>query len=574
MNTALDTPTIWNVAPRDQDKEDKLCKELGVTSLVSSVLVSRGLSDPVKASAFLDCGIDDLHDPRLLPDFDKAVSAILHAKETGERIFVHGDYDVDGVTSAALFTRFLKKIGCDVVPHVPHRMKEGYGIHLDAVAKARESGAKLFLTCDCGISAHEQVDAAREAGMVVVVTDHHEVGETVPSAVAVVDPHRADSKYPWPALSGVGVVFKLCAGITEELGHPVGGFYRAYLDLAVLGTVADVMPLLGENRVITKFGLPQLSATKKPGLKALLNVSKLSGKRLTARHIGFQLGPRINAVGRIDDAGIALDLLMTEDDDRAREIAQVLDSTNEQRRAHQTQMFEEAVALVESTRANEHFVIVVAQDGWHPGLIGIVAGKLVERYNRPTFVIAIDDTAAKGSARSIIGFHLAKALDECRELLTSGGGHELAAGFSLEAGNVDEFADTLRKYAATVLTPQDLVPRFHLDAIVGGLEADRSALEQLQRLEPFGQANPEPLFGTHEAKVISHSPTSNPEHARLRIAAKDGAEHDAMVFGIAQGLEQYGPDTPLDLAFTMEESHWNGQARFRWIVRDYKPSVV
>ncbi|MES1227275.1 MAG: DHH family phosphoesterase, partial [Armatimonadota bacterium] len=316
--TGLATPTLWSWPTYAGEAILKLRVELGLSEVLAQALVARGLTDVSEVEKFLNPSVDQFHDPRLLPDYDQAVKAILNAKETGQQIYVHGDYDVDGVTSTALFTRFLKRIGCKVVPHVPHRLREGYGIHLDAVRWAKEQGSEVFLTCDCGVKAHEQIEAVREAGMVAVVTDHHAIGETLPEAVAVVNPHRTDSKYPFSELSGVGVVFKLCAGITQELGLDVNKFYRAYLDLAVLGTVADVMPLIGENRVITALGLQQLQYTRKEGLKALISVSQLNDvPKFSSRDIGYRLGPRINAVGRIDDPTVALDLLLTEDQDEA-----------------------------------------------------------------------------------------------------------------------------------------------------------------------------------------------------------------------------------------------------------------
>lgn len=563
----------WRITERNIEQESVLGKELGLPPLVSAVLIGRGLSRPDDVEAFLNPSLDSLHDPSLLPDYGPAVSAILAARDAGEKIYVHGDYDVDGVTSAALFTRFLGKIGCDVTPHVPHRMREGYGIHSSAVESAKRIGAKLFLTCDCGVSAFEQVAAAQEAGMKVVVTDHHEVGSEVPSAEAVVNPHRPESVYPFDQLSGVGVVFKLCAGITGELGHKKESFYRAYLDLAVLGTVADVMPLVGENRVITRFGLAQLASTRKAGLVALMDVSGARDKRLTARTIGFQLGPRINAVGRIDDAGLALDLLLTEDAAEARKLADILDQHNTDRRAEQNRMFEEAVIEAEVQVKAGSPVIVLAREGWHAGIIGIVAGKLVDRFSRPAFVVTIDeDGHARGSARSIEGFNLADAIESAREHLSSGGGHEMAAGFSLDGDRLDALRETLGAHAGALLKPEDFLPQFHIDAVVSGDEAGPQAHTQLSRLEPFGQANPEPLFATRGARLLDVVPTSNPDHVRITVEAADGTVRKGMAFGIGRALSDLDQRDKLDLAFTLEENEWNGNKQFRWIVRDYRIS--
>jgi len=300
MTAPSSATTRWTIQPRNRDAEQRLERELGLPSVVAAILAQRGYEDPAEALKFINPRLEDLFDPRLLPDYEPAVAAILGARERKELIYVHGDYDVDGVTSAALFSRFLKAIGCEVHTHVPHRMREGYGIHISAIAEAKDVGAKLFLTCDCGVGAHAQVEMANEAGIKVVVTDHHSIGGELPRAAAIVNPHRADSKYPFLDLSGAGVVFKLCDGIARELGHAPEIFYRAFLDLAVLGTIAVVMPLVSENRIIAKHGLERLAQTKKVGLQALMREAGLtdeSRRSLRAYHVGFVIGPRLDPSG-------------------------------------------------------------------------------------------------------------------------------------------------------------------------------------------------------------------------------------------------------------------------------------
>ncbi len=568
MTLAPETTPVWIVPKRDLLAERALASQLGVPPIVAAVLVNRGFTDPTEADRFLHPSLEHLHDPTLLPDFAPAVKAILGARERQETIYIHGDYDVDGVTSAALLTRFLGRIGCEVIPHVPHRLREGYGIHLDAVEWAREKGASLFLTCDCGISAHEQVLAAKEAGMTVVVTDHHQVGDTLPDAVAVVNPHRPDSRYPWPELSGVGVVFKLCAGITAELGHRVEQFYRAYLDLAVLGTVADVMPLLDENRIITHFGLTTLRETKKTGLQALLRVADLATKpQLTARNIGFQLGPRINAVGRIDDSAIALDLLLTEDEIQANLIASRLDTINNDRRAEQSRSVDEAVAQVEQEGLESNYTLVLANQSWHPGVIGLVAGRLVERFRRPAFVLSVADGVAKGSARSIPGFDLGEAVRATRHLTLGGGGHEMAAGFSLKTDKLPAFTSAIEELARATLKPDDFRPRIELDAEVAAHEASPEVWADLQRLEPYGNANPEPVFAVRGVRLVGLNPTSNPDHARVTFGTEAGMM-PGMAFGIGRRLAELDPGDPVDVAFSLEENRYNGQSTIRWQVKE------
>ncbi len=405
----------WSISERNRPAEERLRGELGVPSLVAAVLAQRGYLEPADADLFLNPSLDHLHDPALLPDYAAARDAILGARERNELIYVHGDYDVDGVTSAALFNRFLEAIGCRVLTHVPHRTKEGYGIHHTAVSAAEAAGAKLFLTCDCGVSAHEQVEQATAAGMAVVITDHHSIGGQLPAATAIVNPHRVDSQYPFAELSGAGVVFKLCDGITKEIGHNRQNYYRAFLDLAALGTIADVMPLIGENRIIAKFGLERLADTKKAGLKALMQAANIviePGKPLRAFHVGFQIGPRLNAAGRIGDAAIALNLLLENDPTVADTLAREIEAVNTERRGEQQRVVDEAVAMVLERGSQSRNVIVVAKDGWHAGIVGIVAGRLVEQFCRPSFVLTIDSKSgmARGSARGIPNFNLADAI--------------------------------------------------------------------------------------------------------------------------------------------------------------------
>jgi single-stranded-DNA-specific exonuclease len=558
MATMEATKAVWSWPEYSVEVVARLQKELGLSGLLAQALVARGLSEPADVEKFLNPSIDHFHDPHLLPDYDEAAKAILGAKERGELIYVHGDYDVDGVTSTALFTRFLTRIGCRVAPHVPHRIREGYGIHLDAVQWAKEQGASLFLTCDCGVKAHEQIEAVCQAGMTAVVTDHHAIGETLPGASAVVNPHRKDSPYPFAELSGVGVVFKLCAGLTQDLGLKVENYYRAYLDLAVLGTVADVMPLVGENRTITALGLPQLLATKKLGLQALMRVSQLeAATRLTSRDIGYRLGPRINAVGRIDDPSVALELMLTDDMSAATNAAQFLDMVNTQRREEQAKALEEAVQQVIDRGIQDHNVIFVWAGDWHPGLVGIVAGKLVEKFGRPAFVASVNSEGiAKASARSIPGFDLGEALDAHRHMILGGGGHAAAAGMSANADCLDELHQAMHEYAAGVLPPDAFVPKLNVEVEAGLDFLNLRGLRELERLEPFGNSNPEPLIGVRNVILQDWTPTTKPEHVRLKLS--DGKTSvQAMGFGMGEEVARYLRGSRVDVAVKLSENVYN-----------------
>ncbi|HVT13513.1 MAG TPA: single-stranded-DNA-specific exonuclease RecJ [Fimbriimonadaceae bacterium] len=559
----------WIVCPRDLAAEERLRKELGVSSLVAAILAQRGFIDPSEADKFLHPRLEDLHDPRLLPDYEPARNEILGARERKERIFVHGDYDVDGVTSASILDRFLKKIGCDVITHVPHRMREGYGIHASAVEAAVATGAKLFLTCDCGISAFEQVAAAREAGLRVVVTDHHTVHEELPEAHAVINPHRPDSVYPWPELSGAGVVLKLCAGLTTEVGWKTEQFYRAYLDLAALGTIADVMPLLDENRIIARHGLERLTDSRKVGIQALKRVSEIEGP-VTAYHVGFRLGPRINAAGRIDDAALALELLLETDETRAAKLAQQIDAINTERRAEQERIIQEAILMVTEKGQDKNNVIFVGHQSWHAGVVGIVAGRLVEVFRRPAFVATLGDDGktGKASARSIPKFNLAQALQSL-DPLVSGGGHAMAAGCSFEYDDMDRIAEALHEYAAEFLTEEDFKVTQFADLEVDASEITYEAVEQLRDLEPFGAANPEPIFVARDITFTQIKPTRSPQHMMLTMRNGTGKPIQGAGFGIGERLALLESGAEAHVLFRPCLDEWQGRTSLKWHVRDF-----
>lgn len=564
----------WLIGARDSQAEALLQRELGIPSLVAAILVRRGITDPASAERFLYPSLDHLHDPRKLPDYTAARDCILGAKERKELIFVHGDYDVDGVTSAALLNRFLTRIGCEVHTHVPHRMREGYGIHRSAVEAAKAAGAKLFLTCDCGVSAIEQVRIAREAGMDVVVTDHHTIGAELPDANAVINPHRTDSEYPFDELSGAGVVFRLCDGLSRELGLELSNYYRAFLDLAALGTIADVMPLVDENRIIARFGLQRLAETKKVGLQALMREADLKvepGKPLRSYHVGFVLGPRLNAAGRLDDADLALQLLIENDLAKASELAAVIETVNAERKAEQQRIIEEATEVVLSNGWHERNVIVVGQEGWHSGIVGIVAGRLVEQFHRPTFVVTIDSATGicKGSARTIPNFHLADAIRAHPDLFLSGGGHAAAAGCSFHLDNFAKVADALHEYAGARLTPEDFVPTVTIDLEVDFSEVSLQTVEAMQHLEPFGCANPEPVFVARGVSVAQILPTRNPAHVRLMLRSGTSSAVPGIAFGIGERLTRTGAGCTADLLFQPNVEEWRGMRALKWQVKDY-----
>lgn len=567
----LRTPSKWVVAEHDPHAVDQLQVELKVSSVVAKVLVARGLTDPEAAYRFLNPSIEELHDPRLLPDYLPAVTEILGARERKEKIYVHGDYDVDGVTSATLFARFLISIGCDVDVRVPHRMKHGYGVHEEAVHDAQRKGAKLLLTCDCGVSAHSSITMAKELGLRVVVTDHHTVGETLPAdASAVVNPHRADSQYPFSDLCGAGVAFKLCEGLTSELGLKKQQFTRAFLDLAALGTISDIMPLVGENRILTYFGLKELSQTRKPGLIALKEVANI-GADVTAYDAGWKIGPRLNAAGRIEDAALSLRLLMTQDEKEAKNLARTLDDINKERRLEEARIVEEAIQRVEAEKLHERPVIFLIGDDWHLGIVGLVAGRLVERFRRPAFVLNSDEAAgtAKGSGRSIEGFDLSHIIHHHSDRFLSGGGHAMAAGCTIELDRASEIRSLFEGYAQEVLTEESYVKKRKIDAEVGAGELTLTDLHDLAMLEPTGASNPSPSFAARGLEIVSVKIGKTGEHAHLTVRYPGGVPFRVNAWRAAEEFSEVEPGTNADFAFHAGINEWNGNMSVEWKLNDY-----
>ncbi|MBM3494731.1 MAG: single-stranded-DNA-specific exonuclease RecJ, partial [Armatimonadetes bacterium] len=429
---------LWRVA-HESPHVPALQRELGCSRLVAHLLTQRGLLHAPEARRFLDPSYEHLADPILLPDALPAIRRLTCALDRHERIYIHGDYDGDGVTAAALWTRLLEMLGGDVKVHVPHRRHDGYDFRTKFVETAREAGAKLIVTADCGIQRHREVEAARQAGIDVIITDHHEVGEDLPNAVAVVDPHRRDSQYPFRDLAAVGVAYRLGEALVRFLDLPVGKYRTAFGELAAIGTITDIMPLLGDNRVIVRAGLAGLGCTRRIGLRALMNQAGLSSSRAISSHqVGFVIGPRLNAVGRVADPRKALDLLLTRDADLAVSLASDLEDANVERRQEEARILTEAEARLDLLDTDSMACFVLDDPTWHPGVIGVVANRLCERHCRPTILVATDpDTGlGRGSGRSVGAFDLHAALTDCGGLLTEFGGHAYAAGFSIETGNI------------------------------------------------------------------------------------------------------------------------------------------
>ena len=560
MTGAVGTPPLlrWHVAATAPEPDTSaLASELGIPHALAALLAQRGFGRPDEARHFLRAPLSDLASPASMAGMDDAVALIAAAVKAGDRILVHGDYDVDGQSATAVLTRALRSAGADVVPFVPHRMRDGYDFGAAGVAAALREQARLVLTCDCGITAVDAAAAAKAAGLQLVITDHHLPGPVLPAADAIVNPQRPDDRSDLKMLCGTGVAFKLVQALVPALELPEH-LPLHLLDYVALATVADVVPLVGENRILVKHGLKLLADTRWPGLRALIAAARLD-QPIRASHLGFVLGPRLNAAGRIGDAALGLRLLLTDDPDEARQVAAELEALNSERQRLDQQMQDEALAQVESEFATDPgAAFVLASDDWHPGVVGIVASRVVERYGRPVFLVAFEGETGRGSGRSISAFDLHAALVECGGLLERFGGHHMAAGLTIRREQLIAFRQRFREVAARQLTPDLLGPEQRVDLVIS-LDEATDELERLCRhLEPCGSGNPGPVFGVRGARLVNPSVVGN---RHLKGVLQDGAARlPAIAFGWAERAPWLSADGPLvDAAFRLETNSWNGR---------------
>ncbi len=548
-----------------------LVASLQLPEELCAVLAVRGIHDADEAKSFLRPRLEHQHDPKLLADGPLAAQRLLQAIRSDETIFVHGDYDVDGICAAALYTRFLRSLGGTVVPFVPHRLRDGYDFSAGGLAAARDSGASVVLTADCGTVAHETVRAARSAGMDVLVTDHHTVGEEPSPAYALVNPRRPDCTYPDEDLCGTGVAFKLCALVAELVGTSGEGLVE-YLDLVALATVADLVPLSGENRILVSYGLRRFAQSRVVGLRALLAVAGVDAATVTAGKLGFVVAPRINAAGRIGDSMDALRLLLTEDSEEARRLAQELDETNRSRQEEDSRTLEEALDLLGDRYDPERdFGVVLWSEGWHPGVIGIVASRVVECVHRPAVLVALEAGRGRGSARSVPGFHLYEALHECARHLGRFGGHRQAAGMDIAADALPAFRDDFNAVARARLTPDQLFPVLRPDLEIVPSSASLDLTHWLEYLGPHGIGNPGPLF---LARGVALEQPRVVGDRHLKVALAEGG---ARLEGIGFGMAGRHPPEALageawDVLFRLERNEWRGTVRAQAKLVDLRPA--
>jgi single-stranded-DNA-specific exonuclease len=552
---------VWTIDPYDAAAADTLSRALGLSAIASSVLVRRGYDTPESARTFLDSEFPG-HDPLLLGDMTVAVERIRAAVEAGTRICVHGDYDVDGICATALAVLLLRELGAEAQWHLPSRFEEGYGVATETLAKLADDGVGLVLTVDCGITAVDEVAEARKRGLEVVVTDHHRPGETLPDCPIVA---TRPSEYPFPELCGTGVVYKL----GEALLGPDNAALRKHLDLVALATIADVVPLVDENRALAAAGLRALACTRRPGLQALMRSARVDPAAADAGSVAFRLAPRINAAGRLGRPDVALELILTDDAAEAQQLTQTLEELNRDRQSVEDRILREAVGLVEAMpeRERRRRGYVLANEDWHVGVIGIVASRLVERFQRPIVLITGSNDGWRGSGRSIPKFDLHGALADCSEHLERFGGHRAAAGLSIDPARVDAFAEAFAAHADENLDEEDLHPVTRVDAVVSAEDLTLDLAQELDRLAPFGLGNPDVTLLVPGTQPVAPATVGEGKHLRFRVRQNGRDAGTAIAFGQGSQLDRLRAEGLFDVACRLKENHWNGTVAPQLVVR-------
>ena len=557
----------WEFYNSDENKIKEISQKFNISELLATVLVNRNIIKDEDVKLFLDPTRNDFHDPYLMPDMEIAVNRIVKAIEEQEKTMIYGDYDVDGITSITVLSKFLKECGLDVGSYIPNRLDEGYGLNREAIKSIADQGYKLIITVDCGISGTAEIDYAYSLGMEVIVTDHHEPLEILPKALAVIDCKRKDNKYPFNSLAGVGVAFKLVQAIGIKLGIPENKYLK-YLDIVCIGTISDIVPLVDENRVIAKLGLKLIEQTRSPGVRALLNAAGYN--EVNSNTVSFGIAPRINACGRMGHERDALDLFLTENIVEANRITEKLNEYNKQRQNIEKRIFEEAISKIEQENIDEKNAIVLGAENWHHGVIGIVSSKITELYFRPSILICFEDEEGKGSGRSIPGFDLHEALCTVSNYLEKYGGHEMAVGLSLKKENFEDFKIAFEKIAKTAHT-EELVPVIKIDKEITLKDITIENVKNLKLLEPFGESNKTPIFIYRNLKIDSIRALSEGKHLKLTLKDKNTIIN-AIGFNMGKYSEEYLIGDKIDVIGLLEINSFNGVENVQINMKDLRKS--
>lgn len=569
--------TQWKLNEGNQDIQDLFVKELGIPPILSRILTSRHILTPEDAQKYLSPSLSDLHNPFLMKDIQKGIQRLVKAIYGREKVGIYGDYDADGITSVVILMKFLKDIGHDVVYYIPDRISEGYGLNRSAIDQLRTDGVKLIITVDCGISDHEQIVYARSIGMDVIILDHHEVPNTLPDAIAVINQNRKDCHFPFKHLAAVGIVFNFLIALRGSLRND--GFWsnrkypnlREYLDLVAIGTIGDISPLIDENRIFAKIGLDLITEGKRVGISALKEVCGIENQVIDSGKASFCLIPRINATGRVASASEAVQLLLTDDKDEAKEIASRLDIYNRKRQHMEKAILSDIIDEIENTIDPEKLgSLVFASYKWHPGVIGIVASRLVDRYYRPAILISLKDGIGKGSGRSIADFNIYEGLKKCESLLLSYGGHRYAAGISIREEDIKAFTVLLEQIIREDVDITDFTSQTIIDAQCNLNEISHELISQIGMIAPFGSKNPEPILCVRNIHVTSQAIVGN-NHLRMRVTG-DGVSYNSIWFSKGHFIHSLS-GMAIDIAFTPQVSHWNGSFDIQLKLKDMVVSV-
>lgn len=559
----------WLLKDFDKDRVIEMSKKFKISPLTAIILYNRGISEDEDVYNFLNCDVARMHDPYLMKDMDKAIERIRQARENAETVTIYGDYDVDGITSIAILYKHLTELGMQINYYIPDRIQEGYGVNTSALDIIKERGSSLIITVDTGITAVEETEYAKSIGLDVIITDHHECKDVIPNAYAAIDPKQKDCPYPFKNLAGVGVAFKLIQALDTKV--PLPELMEKYADLMCLGTVADISPLVDENRLIVIEGLRRFNETKNVGLRALIDVCT-NKKTITTSTIGYIIAPRINASGRLGCASRSVELFLTDDPKQAAELADNLCKENTIRQQTEQRMFAEALEYIqEHPEMKEDKILVIPHRNWHHGIVGIVSSKITEKFYKPSILFAVENDEAKGSGRSIDNFNLFGALESCSDLLDKFGGHELAAGLSMKADKIDEFRRRINQCSEDKIAEVQMTPTISIDAAIKVPYVNIETINDINRLQPFGVDNPTPIFAARGLKIHRISVMSEGKHLRMTLF-RDGKYLDSVGFGMGEYINRLKQGDFIDVAFGMDINDYKGFQNAQLILKDIKLS--
>ena len=560
----------WTLKHKGKVEETELSKKINISPEICQILNNRGIDNEKDAEIFMNPSLEYLRDPFLMKDMDKAVERIKKAIENKERIYIYGDYDVDGVSSTSILVLYFKSINYPVKYYIPNRLEEGYGINENAIEKIHADGCELIITVDCGITSVKEVDLANELGIDVIVTDHHECQSEIPNAYAIVNPKQDDCNYPFDMICGCGVAFKMIQALTDK--EEFKNTMYNYLEIVTLATICDIVPLVDENRIIVKNGLKLMKEGKNLGLRELIKVCGIETNKIGSSHIGFSVGPRINASGRLGYSYLGVQLFTTDCEDEAREIANILEAKNIERQLIESKMYKEAEEIIANDESyNKDKVLVVAKEGWQHGIIGIVASKLTEKYYKPTILLTIEDDEATGSARSIKGFNMFEALESCKELMNKFGGHEQAAGLALNRNNIKELKERINEIADYNLTKEDLIENVNVEYELDEESADLDLVEDLHKLEPFGMSNPSPRFIMRDL-LLTHIYKMGKNKQHLKLIVEKDKIYECVGFNMAYLADNFEIGDKIDILFQVDENNYNNERKVQFLLKDIRLS--